>query len=96
MKRWHVRITGCRVADDHLVDDFYAFFVSCFQLKDWLKADPSVDASVGREAEELVKRDTSLGVCADLANRMKHCNIRRVRQDRGASLAAVWAGGRRT
>lgn len=54
------------------VDDFYAFFTCCVHLKDWLKTDPSLDASIGIEAERLIESITGLQVCADVANGSKH------------------------
>jgi hypothetical protein len=36
MRRWYARLTEFVPVDDHRVDDFYAFFVCCFHLKDWL------------------------------------------------------------
>jgi len=91
MKRWYARITEATVVDDRHLDDFHAFFITCFQLKDWLKNDPSVEPPVGHDVEELFDRDEWLGLCADLANSMKHFILREksVRQEADPNLALV-------
>jgi hypothetical protein len=89
MKRWQTRLHEPGVADEQRRDDFYAFFVSCFHLKDWLKRDPSVPRLVGEKAEELINRP-SLRVCADIANGVKHLvrtNMKSVRFDADAQLS---------
>ena len=72
MKRWHARIENAAVADAQHVDNVHAFFICCFHLKDWLKADPSIDAVVRKRAEDLVNANVFLKLCADLANGSKH------------------------
>lgn len=72
VKRWHVRLAEAEAVDERHLDDLYAFFVCCFHLKDWLKADPTLDPAVGGAAEGLVNGNEWLALCADLANGSKH------------------------
>src|SRR5215831_4800513 len=71
MRRWRYRMDTSGT-DDNLVDATHAFFITCFQLRDWLKADASVPLSVGDAASTLVNTDDALRLCADLANGAKH------------------------
>ena len=68
MRRWYARLTEFVPVDDHRVDDFYAFFVCCFHLKDWLKQDSAIDKRIGTDAEALVNSVLSLRLCADVTN----------------------------
>jgi hypothetical protein len=78
MKRWHARVTESKSFEPRDVDDFYAFFICCFHLKDWLKNDPGLDASIGREAERLVNtRTVAFRLCADVTNGSKHFSFDR-------------------
>lgn len=86
MKRRHARIAEATVVDDRHLDDFEAFFVCCFHLKDWLKADRSVNNAVKRAAEELVNTHEWLRLCADLANGSKHLILKTWRTDGMAHL----------
>ena len=89
MKRWHARIENAAVADAQHVDNVHAFFICCFHLKDWLKADRSVDAVVRKAAEDFVNANVFLKLCADLANGSKHMVLDRfVRVERGLVLAS--------
>jgi hypothetical protein len=72
MRRWYARLTEFVSVDDHRVDDFYAFFVCCFHLKDWLKQDSAIDKRIGTDAEALVNSVLSLRLCADVTNGFKH------------------------
>jgi hypothetical protein len=54
------------------LDQVHAFFVFCFHLKDWLKADPTVDKALKRDVEAFVKQSPTLSLCADIANASKH------------------------
>jgi rubrerythrin len=49
-----------------------AFFVSCFSLKDHLKADPAVPQQVRAEVEGYVRYNPSLALAGDIANTYKH------------------------
>lgn len=90
MKRWQARLRESDVADERRLDDFHAFFVTCFHLKDWLKNAPTVDAAVGKRAEELINRP-SMRVCADLANASKHLRLTKIRFTGDTRLEAAGA-----
>jgi hypothetical protein len=55
-------------------DDVFAFFMNCHHLKDWIKNDPSQDEMQGK-IEEFINNSTSLSICADLCNGIKHLTI---------------------
>jgi hypothetical protein len=78
MKRWQARLHEPGAVDDRRVDDFHAFFVTCFHFKDWLKNDPTVAPAIGQRAEALINKP-SMRVCADLANASKHLRLTRIR-----------------
>jgi hypothetical protein len=76
-------------------DDFYAFFVICYHLKDWLKNDPAVRQrlpDIGKIVEAFVDEKLPLRLCADLANGVKHLvrdKPKNVRWDAGALLSVA-------
>jgi hypothetical protein len=77
MRRWHGRLSEATVVDERLVDDFYAFFVCCWHLKDWLKADSAVSDEIRGGVEAFVNGNLWLRLCADLANGAKHLKLDR-------------------
>jgi hypothetical protein len=52
------------------LDKFQAFFIHCYQLKDWLKNDPTFSSPLGG-VENFVNANWALKVCADIANSEK-------------------------
>lgn len=79
VKRFFGRIQNKeRILPDY-EDDLWSFFQNCWHLKDWIKNDPGVPSSVSSTIEEAVNDYESLMICADLANRSKHLNLRMVR-----------------
>ena len=89
VRRWHIRLRKSQPDDRRRVDDFYAFFVCCFHLKDWLKGDKTLDSGVGDRAETLISKP-SMRICADIANGSKHLVLnRRVRFAADTHLEAV-------
>ena len=85
-------------AADYPDDDFQAFFVDCFHLKDWLKNDSASGLS-SKEVEDTVTKSGVLGLCGDLANGSKHLLLTTPRVDPHAKLSgrlfkvALQAGG---
>jgi hypothetical protein len=75
MCRWHARLAAASAVDLQLVDDFYAFCLVCFHLKDWLKNDASAEVDE-KVVEQYVNGNLWLGLCADLANGAKHLKLR--------------------
>jgi len=87
MRRWYARVNVFAPVDERRVDDFYAFFVWCFHLKDWLKHDSGLDAKIGADAEDFVNSNRWLRICADIANGSKHLRFTRpARIDAGARV----------
>lgn len=75
MKRWFYRLQGLGGGVDNLLslkggysDAYWAFFVSCYHLKDYLKDIGCTDV------EKYINRTEALRVCADVCNRTKHGN----------------------
>jgi hypothetical protein len=90
LKRWQARLLEPSPVDDRHVDDYYAFFICCFHLKDWLGADPSLSPTIGPAAEAWVSNVRYLRLCADLANASKHLVIdRKPRIDPDIAMRAV-------
>jgi len=57
--------------------DVFTFFVTCHHLVDWIASDAELTRSTRRKARALVSRSNELKMCADLANRTKHCALMR-------------------
>ena len=75
MLRWFERLHEQGEIDERRRDDFYAFFLICFHLKDWLKNDPAVQQSlpdIDKTVEAFINGKPALRLCADLANGVKH------------------------
>jgi hypothetical protein len=70
---------------DYPDDDFQAFFMDCFHLKDWLKNDSATGLS-SKEVEVTVTTSSVLGLCGDLANGSKHLLLTTPRVDPHAKL----------
>jgi hypothetical protein len=87
MMRAYQRATAAADATPQGEDNYYVFFIWCFQLKDWLKNDPAVPAATRTAAEHLVNTNDALKLCADLANGIKHLRAdRRARVDADSQL----------
>jgi hypothetical protein len=59
--------------------DVFTFFVTCHHLVDWIVSDAALPRSTHRKARSLVGPSADLSLCADLANRAKHCSLTRSR-----------------
>lgn len=87
MRRWYARVNEFAPVDEHRIDDFYAFFVCCFHLRDWLKQDSGLDKKIGADAQAFVNNNRWLRICADIANGAKHLRRNRpARIDAGARV----------
>jgi hypothetical protein len=75
MLRWLERLSESTTHDDRHLDDFHAFFITCFHLKDWLQEDPAVDTKIRGEVEGFLASNLWLRLCADLANGSKHLDV---------------------
>jgi len=87
VQRWMARVADeFAPVDEQRVDDFYAFFIFCFHMKDWLKADSALNREIGTAAEDLVKTNQWLGICADVANGSKPLKVGKPRVDSKARV----------
>ena len=86
MRRWHKRLGVASSANEaEQVDDFYAFFVCCYHLKDWIKNDDAAaPETVRREVESFVNDSPTLALSGDITNGFKH-----LRRDRPARVDAA-------
>jgi len=79
--RWFDRFTELSVGRHHVtgsdnyVDDVYAFFQNCYHLKDWIKNDPALPATIRGEVEAYISQSRPLSLCADLCNALKHLRL---------------------
>ena len=62
-------------------DFLWTFFQNCWHLKDWIKNDDALPRNVCETVEDEVKKFESLMICADLANRSKHLELKNIRRD---------------
>ena len=61
---------------DHYGDDVVSFFVHCHHIRDWVLALNLLGIN-HREVEAFVNQHQELGICADLCNGAKHCELTR-------------------
>jgi hypothetical protein len=75
MCRWHQRLSDVRPQDEE--DFLFAFYMSCYHMRDWLCSDNAIGKS---EWEAFLKQSIPLQRCRDLCNGAKHMNIRTDRE----------------
>lgn len=75
VRRFLMRIQTHNRSSDDYDDDMWSFFQNCWHLKDWIKNDQNVPASVRGSIERNVKLSPELLICADLANATKHLEL---------------------
>jgi len=76
IKRWYQRIqeidnTKIRISDDDL-DFYYAFFINCFHLYDWMKKSNSIPID---KINNFFFKNNSMLMCRDLCLGAKHFSI---------------------
>ena len=64
-------------------DELEGFFVQAYQLKDALKAEPSA------HPEEAINTDSTLALLADLANLVKHYNLKSTRSGSKPTIDSI-------
>lgn len=80
VKRWYQRLVLTdpgrphNLPSDYYQDEVYAFFLSCYHLKDWIKNDESVGATA-EKVEEFINNNEELRLCADICNGIKHLRL---------------------
>lgn len=60
----------------YLEDVVYAFFIFCYQLKDWIKNDDTLPSNVKDKVEDFVTENKCLGICGDICNGIKHLTLK--------------------
>lgn len=89
MKRWFYRLQGqfsggsdnaMSVKDAYQADCYWAFFVSCYHLKDYFTNSGYSDA------EKHINKHEALRVCADICNRSKHVKRKPGKEREDASI----------
>jgi len=71
-------------ASDFYDDDFLAYFMNCYHLKDWIKNDDSLPEEIKSDVEKFIKDHQCFLYCADIANGAKHLKLdgrRRIKED---------------
>jgi hypothetical protein len=63
------------MASDNYVDDIYAFFINCYQLKDWIRNDGTVSPTVEKAVVPYINGSRPLSLCADICNARKHLRL---------------------
>lgn len=92
LTRWHSRFAALDqgrvhdVSSDHYLDDIYAFFLNCYHLKDWIRQDMTVPASVRQQVEPFIDSNRALRLCADICNALKHLRLTRPRSGESPSF----------
>ena len=80
--RWHDRIQDQnRPTREEYEDDLWAFFQNCWHMKDWLINDPVLGLDKGDVDKEVHCPGGPLMLCRDLANRSKHLELDKPRED---------------
>jgi hypothetical protein len=69
-------------------DDFLAFFLNCYHLKDWIAKDKTSSSLQKRAIEPYINQTPELRVTADICNQAKHLELDR----RRSSSEARWRG----
>src|ERR1019366_4024772 len=78
LKRWYTRLEEVKSGKRHDCDtQFYedeldAFFIICYHLRDWIKADPGLTKAGRRELEYAVASDKHMIVCKGTCDGAKH------------------------
>ncbi len=83
MKRWYERIKKINQGELHnlsfinlspgyFYDEFYAFFVNCYHLKDWIQNDDTVKPLEKEKVEPFIKQDKCMSACRDICIGIKH------------------------
>lgn len=58
----------------NFADEFYAFFIFCYHLKDWIDLDGTLKLK-GKIADKFVRKNECLKMCGDICNGIKHLKL---------------------
>jgi hypothetical protein len=77
--RWYGRLKEVNSGTRHdrdtdfYEDELYAFFMNCYHLKDWIKADSNLRATrKGRDVGDAVRTNIYMQACEGICNGEKH------------------------
>ena len=93
MRRWYDRFVALDqgrphdVPSDNYLDEIYAFFMNCYHLKDWIKHDSTVAATVQQAVEPHINSNRPLKLCADICNSLKHRRLMSSRSGEGPTFS---------
>lgn len=80
MLRWYQRFNNIGLGREHNMDsdnykdEVYAFFISCYHLKDWIANDK--ESGISRDAvEQFVHGNEYLKIAGDICNGVKHLKL---------------------
>jgi len=82
MKRWYERIEKINQGEPHdlsyinlspdcYYDEFYAFFVNCYHLRDWIENDETVKLPE-KDVKDFIEGHECMRVCHDICIGIKH------------------------
>lgn len=89
MMRWRDRLSETYGGDDAdaIYDFAYAFFQSCYHLRDWLVSD---GAATENEMKTLFTSSIELQLCRDICNATKHLQYDRPSIDPRPRIGREW------
>jgi hypothetical protein len=89
MIRWQDRAVESMKGDDgnEIYDFIYAFFQSCYHLRDWIVSD---EAATKEEMKELFSKNIELQLCRDICNATKHLKYNTASIDSRPYIAREW------
>lgn len=89
MVRWRTRVSEIyRSEDSDAIYDFtYAFFQSCYHLRDWLV---STGAASDKDMQTLFDSSIELQLCRDICNATKHLQYDRPSLDPRPRIGREW------
>jgi hypothetical protein len=92
MRRWYSRFVAFDqgrphdAPSDNYLDEVYAFFMNCYHLKDWIKHDSMVAATIRQAVEPHIDSNRPLRLCADICNSLKHLRLTSSRSSESPSF----------
>ena len=77
VERWLKRIEATDRERTEYEDFLWAFFQNCWHLKDWIKNDGKLPATITGCVESDIRNYDSLKMCGDICNKSKHFELNR-------------------
>ena len=66
--------------------ELFSFFEVCYHLKDWVKHSEKYTKGEMSDVEEFINSSKALIICANICNRLKHCQLRSPRKNEKIGL----------